>query len=148
MIMGSNRLEALLHRSAGLNLDKSDVERLTDFMGRKLNDLLVIGVRNASFNNRDIIMEADLPLTKGVREHLDEFQRHEETLNLRPILDQLAAYPPPELSLSQEVEAMLPALMGTLAMLAGRAMKIIDPEVKNPDSDMWERVVHLMDLML
>jgi Domain of unknown function (DUF1931) len=50
--------------------------------------------------------------------------------------------------LSQEVEAMLPALMGTLAMLAGQAMKIIDPEVHNPDSDRWERVLHLTNLML
>jgi hypothetical protein len=50
--------------------------------------------------------------------------------------------------LSLEVEAMLPELVGTLAMLAGQAMKIIDPEVKNPGSEMWERVLRLMELML
>jgi hypothetical protein len=50
--------------------------------------------------------------------------------------------------LSQEVEAMLPALMGTLAMLTGQAMKSIDPHVKNPGPELWERVLRLMDLML
>jgi Domain of unknown function (DUF1931) len=49
MIMGSNRLEEFLRRSAGLDIDKSDMERLIALMGRKLNDLLVIAVRNANY---------------------------------------------------------------------------------------------------
>ncbi len=44
--------------------------------------------------------------------------------------------------------AMLPEIVGTLAMLAGRAMKIIDPDVKNPDTAMWEGVLGLMELLL
>jgi Domain of unknown function (DUF1931) len=50
--------------------------------------------------------------------------------------------------LSLDVEAMLPDLVGTLAMLAGQTMKIIDPDVKNPDSEMWDRVLRLMELLL
>jgi hypothetical protein len=96
----------------------------------------VIGVRNASYNNRDIVMEPDLPLTKGILEHLQDFRRYEEAIDLQPILDHLAAYPPLERPLSLDVEAMLPELAGTLAMLAGQAMKIVDPDVKNPDSDL------------
>jgi hypothetical protein len=65
-----------------------------------------------------------------------------------PILDHLAAYPPPERPLSIDVEAMLPEIVGTLAMLAGRAMKIINPEVKNPGSDVWDWVFRLMELLL
>jgi hypothetical protein len=148
MIMGYNRLKEFLRRSAGLDIDKSDLERLTDLVGRKLNDLLVIGVRNASYNNRDIIMEPDLPLTKGILKHLKDFRRYEASIDLKPILDHLATYPPLERPLSLEVEAMLPELVGTLAMLAGLAMKIIDPDVKNPGSEMWERVLGLMELML
>ena len=64
MIMGYTRMKEFLRRSAGVDIDKSDMDRLTDLIGRKLNDLLVIGVRNASYNNRDIVMEPDLPLTK------------------------------------------------------------------------------------
>jgi hypothetical protein len=148
MIIGYTRLKAFLHRSAGLDIDKSDMERLTDLIGRKLNDLLVIGVRNARYNNRDIIMEPDLPLTKGILEHMKDFRRYEESIDLKPILDHLAVYPPLQRPLSIEVEARLPELVGTLCLLAGQAMKIIDPEVKNPDSEMWERLVRLMELML
>jgi len=148
MIIGYNRLKEFLRRSAGLDIDKSDMKRLTDLIGKKLNDLLVIGVRNASYNNRDIIMEPDLPLTKGFLEHMQDFRRYEESIELKPILDHLATYPPLERALSLEVEAMLPELAGTLAMLAGHAMKIIDPDVKNPRGDMWEKVLCLMELLL
>jgi hypothetical protein len=43
---------------------------------------------------------------------------------------------------------MLPDLAGTLAMLAGHAMKILDPDVKNPDDAMWAKVMCLMVLLL
>ncbi|TMA93277.1 MAG: DUF1931 family protein [Deltaproteobacteria bacterium] len=148
MIMGYERLKEFLRRSSGLNIDKSDTKQLTELIGNKLNDLLVIGVRNASYNDRDIVMEPDLPLTKGFLEHMQEFRSYDEQLELKPILDQLATYPPLERSLSADVEAMLPELAGTLAMLAGHAMKILDPDVKNPDDLMWEKVVCLMDLLL
>jgi hypothetical protein len=148
MVMGYTRMKEFMRRSAGIDIDKSDMERLTDLIGRKLHDLLVIGVRNASYNNRDVVMEPDLPLTKGILEHLPEFRRYEETIDLKPILDHLATYPPLERTLSLEVEAMLPEIVGTLAKLAGEAIKIIDPEVKNPDSDLWDRVLHLMELLL
>ena len=148
MIMGYTRMKEFLRRSAGVDIDKSDMDRLTDLIGRKLNDLLVIGVRNASYNNRDIVMEPNLPLTKGILEHLKVFRRYEEEIDLKPILDHLAAYPPLERTLSLDVEAMLPDLVGTLAMLAGQTIKIIDPEVKNPGSDVWDQVLHLMELLL
>jgi hypothetical protein len=38
MIMGSNHLEEFLRRSAGLDIDKSDMERLIALRARKLND--------------------------------------------------------------------------------------------------------------
>jgi hypothetical protein len=47
MIIGYTRMKAFLRRSAGLDIDKSDMDRLSELIGRKLNDLLVIGVRNA-----------------------------------------------------------------------------------------------------
>jgi hypothetical protein len=148
MVMGYNRLKELLRRSAGLDIDRSDFERLTEPVGKKLNDLLVIGVRNAGYNNRDIIMEPDLPLTKGILEHLKDFRRYEESIDLKPILEHLAIYPPLERRLSADVEAMLPELAGTLAMFGGRAIKIIDPDVKNPGSETWERVLRLMEVLL
>jgi hypothetical protein len=148
MVIGYNRLKDFLHRSAGIDIDKSDMKRLSDLIGGKLYDLLVIGVRNASYNDRDVIMEPDLPLTKGFLEHMQDFRRYDEQIGLKPILDQLAAYPPLERALSADVEAMLPDLVGTLAMLAGTGMKVINPDVKNPDSAMWDKVLALMDVWL
>jgi hypothetical protein len=148
MIIGYNRLKNFLHRSAGINIDKNDMDRLSDLIVKKLNDLLVIGVRNASYNDRDIVMEPDLPLTKGFLEHMQDFRRYDEQLELKPILEHLAIYPPLERALSLGVEAMLPEIVGTLAMLAGKTMKVIDPDVVNPDSAMWERVCCLMELLL
>jgi uncharacterized protein DUF1931 len=148
MFMGYSRIQEFLRRSAGVDIDKNDMKRLSDLIGGKLYDLLVIGVRNASYNDRDIIMEPDLPLTKGFLERMQDFNRYDERIGLRPILEQLAGYPPLERPLSAEVEAMLPAVVGTLAMLAGETMKVIDPNLKNPDGAMWDKVFTLMDVLL
>jgi hypothetical protein len=148
MIIGYERLKKLLRRSAGIDIDKSDMERLSDLIGKKLADLLVIGVRNASYNDRDIVMEPDLPLTKGFLEHRQAFRRYDEEIGLQPVLEHLAKYPPLERALSADVEAMLPEIAGTLAMLAGLTMKAVDRDVRNPDTMMWQRVFALMDLLL
>lgn len=147
-VIGAKRLEALLRRVAGLNVDKNDIKRLTDLVGRKLNDLLVVGVRNASYNGRDIVMEPDLPITKGLQESLRQFRELEEEIELQPILDHLATYPPLERELSDDVVNMLPDLVGTLILVAARLMKTIEPDVVNPDTEMWERVEQAMDLTL
>ena len=148
MVIDYDPLKKLLRRSASIDIDKHDMERLNDLVGSKLNDLLVIGVRNASYNDRDIVMEPDLPLTKGFLERRQEFREFDEQLGLTPILERLATYPPLERALSADVEAMLPELAGTLVMLAGRTMKVLDPGVRNPDGAIWQKVVSLMDLLL
>jgi hypothetical protein len=148
MVTGYNRVKDLLRRSAGIDIDKADMKRLSDLIGGKLYDLLVIGVRNASYNDRDVVMEPDLPLTKGFLERIQDFRRYDEQIGLKEILEQLAGYPPLERALSADVEAMLPAIAGTLAMLAGETMKVIDPDVKNPDDAMWDKVFTLMDVLL
>ena len=66
------------------------MKRLNDLIGSKLNDLLVIGVRNASYNDRDIVMEPDLPLTKGFLERRQEFHQFDEEIGVKPILEHLA----------------------------------------------------------
>ena len=85
---------------------------------------------------------------KGILEHIKVFRRYEKEIDLKPILDHLATYPPLERTLSLDVEAKLPDIVGTLAMLAGQALKIIDPDVENPGRDLWDRVLRLMELLL
>ncbi len=147
-LFGARRLEELLRRVAGLNIDKSDVKRVTDLLGKKLNDLLIVGVRNASYNRRDVVMPPDLPLTLGFLESIKEFKKYDEEIELQPILEHLATYPPLERELSVDVEQMLPEIAGALLLIAARTIKTIDPGVKNPDTAMWERVEQIMDLTL
>jgi hypothetical protein len=105
MVIDYDPLKKFLRRSAGIDIDKSDMKRLNDLIGSKLNDLLVIGVRNAGYNDRDVVMEPDLPLTKGFVERRQEFRQWDEEIGLKPILEHLATYPSLERALSADVEA-------------------------------------------
>ncbi len=79
-IMGVAKFERLFRKAAGLEVDKSDLKRLSDFINQKLYDLLLIGESKAKANNRDIIEPWDLPITKGLQESINEFKQIEEEL--------------------------------------------------------------------
>mgnify|MGYP006286803421 CR=1 FL=1 len=148
VVFGANRLEAFVQRVSDVELDKSDLERLSTLASDKLHDMLIVGVRNAGYNNRDLIMQADLPITKGLQERMQDFELYEEELEIEPILDQLTTYPMMDREPSQEVIDMLPALMGTLIMVSTQLMTVVDPGVENPGTETWERVTKTMDLLL
>ena len=75
MVIDYDLLKKFLRRSAGIDIDKNDMKRLNDLIGSKLNDLLVIGVRNASYNDRDIVMSPTFRSTKGFLERRQEFRQ-------------------------------------------------------------------------
>lgn len=148
VVFGGRRLEELVRRVSGLDFDKSDLKRLSDLVDDKLYDLLLIGVRHASYNNRDLIMEPDLPLTKGLRESMQDFELYQEELAIEPVLEELAAYPVLDREPSQEVVDMLPHLLGTLIMVTTQLMKVVEPGVTNPTARTWDRVKETMDLLI
>lgn len=148
VVFGANRLEELVRRVAEINLDKSDLKRLSDFVGDKLYDLLITGVRHADYNNRDLIIVPDLPLTTGLRESMQNFELYEEQLEIEPILEQLATYPVLEHEPSQEVLDLLPQLVGTLIMVTVQMMTVVDPGVSNPDAETWDRTTEAIDLLI
>jgi hypothetical protein len=47
-----------------------------------------------------------------------------------------------------ETEARFPEIAGGLSVALARSFKIIDPNVKNPQSEQWERSFRLFDLLL
>jgi hypothetical protein len=51
-------------------------------------------------------------------------------------------------TLSEEAESRLPEVVGGLSLAVGRTMKIVDPEVRNPGSEHWERTFRIFDLLL
>jgi Domain of unknown function (DUF1931) len=58
----------------------------------------------------------DLPITKGLQECIHEFERLDEEIELRPILDRLATRPPLDPAYGEDVEARLPEIVGSLSV--------------------------------
>ena len=104
-VMGFVKFERFFRAAGGVTVDRDDVKRYLDFVNDALYDLLLIGQAAAKANARDIIEPWDLPITKGLQECMHGFERIEEEMELRPILDSLAAHPPLDATLSEETEA-------------------------------------------
>jgi hypothetical protein len=146
-LIGVPKFERLFRAAAGLEVDKSDLKRYSDFIGGKLHDLLDAAAATAHANQRDIIAPWDLPMTGGLRKSVHEFRQLDQEIQLAPILEKLATYPP-HLTLSVEAEAELPYFVGALTVALARTLKILDPELENPNAQHWERVFQVFDLVL
>lgn len=147
VVHGVTHFERLFRQVAQLDIDKADIRRLSDFVDGKLHDMLVSGVARAKANGRDVIEPRDLPVTKGLQERLHEFRRAGVDVGLQPVLGNLAKLPPLELAYSAELEAQLPELVGALTVAIARTFKVLNPELRNPQSEDWDRVEELFDLL-
>ncbi|MEU6416837.1 DUF1931 family protein [Streptomyces spiralis] len=92
--MGVSKFERFFRAAASLDVDRNDLKRYGDFVDAKLYDLLVVGQASAKANGRDPVEPWDLPITKGLQESIHRFRRLDEEVELKPILEQLAAHPP------------------------------------------------------
>jgi hypothetical protein len=140
--------ERFFRETAGLDIDKDDLKRHREFVVRKLNDLLIRGQAAAKANLRDIVEPFDLPITKGLQERMREFRKTEEATALEPVLREMASHRPFDLRLSDETEARLADVAGGLSVALAHAFKIIDPKLKNPQTEHWERSFRLFDLLV
>ena len=147
-VIGVIQFERFFRVAAGLDVDKSDLKRYSDFVNHKIYDLLLRGEAAAKANGRDVIEPFDLPITKGLQESMHAFRKLEEAIALQPVLDALMARPPLNLACSVETEARLSEVAGGLSLALARTFKIIDPDLKNPRSEHWERSFRIFDLLL
>lgn len=147
-VIGVARFERFFRVAAGLQVDKQDVKRHGEFVDRKLFDLLIRGEANAKANDRDIIEPQDLPITKGLQESIHAFRKIDGEVGLGPVLERLTPRPPLSLAASDATEAKLPEISAGLSFALGQAFTIIDPELKNPASEHWERAFRIFDLLL
>ncbi len=147
-IMGISQFERFFREAASLDVDKSDLKRMSDFLNQKLHDLLLMGVVTAKANGRDIIQVYDLPITKGLQESIHQFKKMDLLLELKPILEQLATLPTLELDYSDEVEAKLPEIVGGLTLALAKTFKVLDPALKNPQTEHWEKAIEIFDQLL
>ena len=147
-VMAVARFEQLFRRAAGIEVDKTDLRRYSDFVNRKLHDLLVVGEEAARLNGRKAIEPFHLPITKGLQDCIFDFIALNEELDLAPILDKLAARPPLDLPYVKALEVQLPAIVGGLSVALARSFKIVDPKLKNPSTEHWQRSFQIFELLL
>jgi uncharacterized protein DUF1931 len=148
LVMSINKFERFFRVAAGLDVDKKDLKRYSDFVNQKTYDLLIGGKAVATWNGRDIIEPSDLPIPKGLQESIHEFRKIDEEIELKSILEYIAALPPLNLTYSYETEERLPRVVGGLSVALARTFTIVDPELKNPQTKHWERAFRLFDLLL
>jgi hypothetical protein len=142
------RFERFFRVAASLDVDKGDLKRYSDFVNHKLYDLLLRGEAATKANGRDVIAPFDLPITKGLQERIHEFRKIDQEIELKPILDALAARPPLDLAYSDETEEVFPEIVGGMSVALARSFKIIEPALKNPQTRHWEYAFRLFDLLL
>jgi hypothetical protein len=147
-VMAIPKFEYFFKEAGGVDVDKSDLRRYHEFINHKMYDLLVRAQGPAKANGRDIIEPYDLPITRGLHECILAFRKIDAQIELQPILDQLTARPPLDLDYSAETEAQFPEIVGGLSVALARNFKILDPKVKNPASDEWQRSFRTFDLLL
>jgi Domain of unknown function (DUF1931) len=146
--IGVSNFKRFFRAAASLDVDKDDLRRYEDFVNRKVRDLLLISRAAARANGRDVIEPWDLPITKGLQETIHDFRGMDEAAEVRPMLEQIVAIPPQELAYSEETEGRLPEIAGGLSLALARAFKIIEPRLKNPQTEHWERAYRVFDLLL
>lgn len=148
MILKVPVFERLFREVASLDVDRSDLKRLSDLIRDKIHDLLVVAEASARQDGRDIMGVHDLPITKGLQESLHRFRRLEVAVELQPVLEQLATLPAPDLGYDEELAGMLPELAGTLAIVVAQIIRTVDPTVRNPSAEDFERASRILHLTL
>ena len=147
-VLGFVKFEQLFRAAGGVDVDRDDVRRYLEFVNDALYDLLIIGRNTARANARDVIQPQDLPVTKGLQESTHAFLKLEEQIELGPILDELAARPPLDVTLSDETADRLPLLFGGISVALARTFRLIDAKVKAVHSEEWERAFAVFRLLI
>jgi hypothetical protein len=146
-VMGVVKFERFFRRAAGIDVDRNDLKRYDEFLNEKINDLFVIATAKANANGRDIVEWADVPITAGLQRSIHEFRKLDEEIELRPLLEALAALSP-DITLSEDTGARLPLIAGGLSLALGRTIRVIRPETHSVHTEQWDRAFQIFHLLL
>jgi hypothetical protein len=147
-VMGVSKFEHFFRRAASLDVDKADLKRYSDFVNHKIHDLLVRAVATAKANDRDVILPMDLPITKGLQESIHDYRDLDEDIAITDILEELTRLPLLELEYSDDTRMELPRIAGGLSVALARSFKIMDPQLRNPQAEQWEKAFRIFDQLL
>ncbi|MCW2554126.1 MAG: hypothetical protein JWR78_3907 [Mycobacterium sp.] len=139
--------ERFFRSVASIKIDKNDVRRLREFVDEQIDDIAIAGRNSARWNGRDVIAAQDLPITKAVQERMREFDKLEEADEIRELLRQVVRQPPGDITFADDTEQLLPELFGGLSVALARTLRVVDPTVSNPSSELWDRVFTLFRLV-
>ena len=145
---GTHQIEHFFRAAAGLDIDKDDIKRYYEFVDQKISDLLLMAQHTAKANGRITVEPRDIPITKGLQESIQAFEALDLDIGLRRILEKTVPEPQIDLPYSEETEARLPAIAGGLSLAFARTFKVIDPQIKHLDTENWDRVFQIFDLLL
>jgi len=145
---GIRVFERLFRAAAGVDVDKQDIRRYREFVDTMVDDLAITGRNSAKWNGRDVIAPGDLPITKGLQERMREFDKLDEAADVRALLRLDLRRPPSDVTFSEETEDLLPEVFGGLSVALARSFTVIDPKLRNPGTEHWDRAFELFRLLL
>jgi Domain of unknown function (DUF1931) len=147
-VFGFTKFERFFREAGGVTVDRDDVKRYQDFVNDVIYDLLVMARATARANARDIIEPRDLPITRGLQDCIHGFGKLEEQIELEPVLADLAARPPLDITLAEETQAQLPLIFGGVSVALARTFPVIGAEPKAVHTGQWERVFRIFRLLV
>ena len=139
--------ERFFRSVASIKIDKNDVRRFREFVDEQIDEIAIAGRNSAKWNQRDVIVAQDLPITKGIQERMREFDKLEEAEEIRELLRQVVRRPPGDVTFAEDTEELLPELFGGLGIALARSFRVVDPTVSNPSTEHWNRAFTLFRLV-
>ena len=147
-VMGVKKFERFFRTVGGVDVDRNDIQRYLNFSNDVLYDLLIRGRAVARANVRDVIEPWDLPITAGIQQSMHRFQQLDVDIELRPILEEIAARPPLDATLDETLERGLPEVFGGVGVALAQSFNLIDAKLKAVHSEEWERAFNLFRLVI
>jgi hypothetical protein len=143
---GTPEVQRFFRAAGSIGVDKADVDRFRTFVDGKVDDLAIAGRDTARWNGRDVIAPQDLPITRGLQEQMRQFGRLDEADDIREWLRGTLRRPPDDVTFGEETEGVLTEVFGGISVALARSFRIVDPEVRNPSTRDWDRVLDLFRL--
>lgn len=147
-LIGISRFESLFRKVADLDVYKSDLKRLNDFIDANINDILTVGRDTAIANARDVIEPWDLPLARGIQRSMEEFDLLDEDLEIEPIMRKLVSFPDLDLAYSDGIVNSMPRIIGAITICLAKTFKVLDPGLKSPQPEHWDKAFSIFDMLV
>ena len=145
-VEGAYKIEQIFKKAAGLRLPKNRVKEVEEKIDAKLYDMLLVAQENTGYNGRDVIWLSDMPLTNAIKRSVSEFEKIEEELELKPILQRLAIHPPLRYEMEVALEKRLPEIAGVLIYILAKITAEFSPNDNTASEDELKRAFRVLDM--